>query len=484
LLRHRRGAHRYAAAPQRRQGRFDAGLRLPRRQVQDLQVLLGRSLRLLPAQGVVGPAEAAGREQVVAVAVVGEGARLAHQPVDHVAVLDAMLAPTAQPRQPLHQPLAVPDLQVIGVQPRLDPLPDQAARHRVDVLAHVDGAAAIDAHPQPLAGLQPPRRQRPQHRQLLGLPLAPAGVTLREQLPEERLVGGLAGKVPAAAQHQGLVQGPLELAVALLDVAVLVGLAGVDGLAAHPVVAQQGLVTLLEDLPVAPGGHRRRQAVGAVDLRDAAQLPPGVLHARAEALEALGEADRTRLPVRVGQHVVVHQVREGRARDRHAQVGAVGEVTGAQAAGPMHLGEEHFLGRAVQGPPALDVALQRPQLALGKPAGVLALEPVEQGLGLQAGVQGQLLLDLGPDLGEGVRACPPRTLHGSHLAGQAAEPAVLAGGLVVHAGLGRCLALGESPQVEAAEAAHLRIGDHPKPPYGKGLRIAYGRGPAGNSNCR
>jgi hypothetical protein len=100
----------------------------------------------------------------------------------------------------------------------------------------VDGAAAIDPHPQPLAGLQPARRQRPQRRQFLGEPRPPAGVALREQLPQERLVLDPTGEVPAAAQEQGLLQGPLELAVALLHVAVLMRLPRVDGLPAQPVV--------------------------------------------------------------------------------------------------------------------------------------------------------------------------------------------------------------------------------------------------------
>jgi hypothetical protein len=180
MLRDGRGAHRRAAVPQGLKRRLNAGLRLPRRQVQDLHVLLGRALGLLPAQGVVGPAEAARGEQVVAVAVVGERPRLAHQPVDDVPVLDPVLAPAAQPRQPLHQALAVPHLQVIRVQARFYPLPDEPARHRVDVLTHVDGAAAIDPHAQPLTRLQPPRRQRPQHRHLLGQTFAPARIALGE----------------------------------------------------------------------------------------------------------------------------------------------------------------------------------------------------------------------------------------------------------------------------------------------------------------
>jgi hypothetical protein len=54
-------------------------------------------------------------------------------------------------------------------------------------------------------------------------------------------------------------------------------------------------------------------------------------------------------------------------------------------------------------------------------------------------------------------------LH-AYLAGQLAEPPVLACGLGVHAGLGGRLLGGEAESIEAAEAAHLLVGDHPKPP--------------------
>jgi hypothetical protein len=57
----------------------------------------------------------------------------------------------------------------------------------------------------------------------------------------------------------------------------------------------------------------------------------------------------------------------------------------------------------------------------------------------------------------------------AHLAGQLAEPAVLARGLVVEAGLGGGLALGQSLVVQAAKTADLQVGDHPKPPCGKGF---------------
>ncbi len=93
-------------------------------------------------------------------------------------------------------------------------------------------------------------------------------------------------------------------------------------------------------------------------LGNAAQLGQGILQAVTEALEALGEADRAGLPVRVGQHEVVDQVRERLAVDGHLQAAGVREVGGAQVAGLVDLAEEHFLGRPVQGAPLLDVALQ------------------------------------------------------------------------------------------------------------------------------
>jgi hypothetical protein len=143
---------------QRRQRGLHSRLTLPCRQVQDLQILLGCSLWHPGAEQVIGQAEAAGREQVVAVAVVGERARLAHQPVDDVPIDDAVLAPTPQPWQPFQQPPGVPHLDVLGVQPGLDPFPDQPAGHRIDVVADMDGAARIDANPQAPTRFQSLRR--------------------------------------------------------------------------------------------------------------------------------------------------------------------------------------------------------------------------------------------------------------------------------------------------------------------------------------
>jgi len=164
LLQHRfdrRGRDRLLPMEQLPQRLLHQCFVLPRGQVQDPQILPIGIRRLVGPQGVVGHAEVARREQLLTVTIAGKGARLTHQPVDDVPVVDAMLVTSAQARQTLDQLLGVPHLQVLDEQAHLDLLADQPAGHRVAVAADVDQAALIDLRPQPLARLQPPRRQRP-----------------------------------------------------------------------------------------------------------------------------------------------------------------------------------------------------------------------------------------------------------------------------------------------------------------------------------
>jgi hypothetical protein len=452
--------------------------------VQDPQVVLGRPLRPLLEQGIVGHAEAAAGEQVRLVTIVSESPRLANQPVDDMPVVDAVLAPAPQPRQRCYLLLGVPDLDPLGVQPGLDPLADQPTGHRVDVALHTDGAARLHPHPQPLARLQAVSREWPQQGQFLGQTGLPTGVALGKQLPQEHHVGIAASEVPAATQHQGLVQASLELMVALLHVAVLIALASLDGLALQAVVLQQRLVALLERLPSEdPRLDGGRQPIRAVQGRHAAQFPQGVLQALAEALQALRKTDSSCLPIRVSEHEVIDQVREGAARDGDTQGGAVREIAGRQPARVMDLGEENLLGRPLLGPPLLDPSLQGPQLALGKAARLLPLQGLEERLGFQARVEGQLFQGPGPDLREGVGPGTPVAVHASDLCGQLVKAAILTGGLGVHARLGGCQLLEQPMLVEAKELTHLVIGDHREPPV-LGLRMVYSCSRTGNSNCR
>lgn len=151
-------------------------------------------------------------------------------------IFDPVLASPPQPRQLLDPPLGVPHLDPLSVQPRLDLLTDETARHRIGVPLDVDRAAGVHPHRPPLARLQAPRRQRSQLGQFLRQALLPGGIELREELTQKRLVGPAAVEVPAAAQQQRLFQSPLELAVALLDIPILVALARLDGLRLQTVV--------------------------------------------------------------------------------------------------------------------------------------------------------------------------------------------------------------------------------------------------------
>lgn len=255
----------------------------------------------------------------------------------------------------------------------------------------------------------------------------------------------------------------------LLGVAVLVGLARLDRLPLQSVMPQQRLVAGREEgRAFRPRRNGRRQPVGAVKLRHPAQGYQRILQALAQALEALGEADRPRFPVRVGQYEVVDHVVQRHAVDGDAQRGAVCEVAGAQPTRMVNLAEEHLFGRAVQRTPLLDVALQGAQLAVGEASRKTALQVVEQGLGLQSGVEAEQLGEFRPDRGERVRACAVVAVHASHLAGQFAESAVLACGLGIEAGLVGGPLLRQSTEIEALKSSHLLIGDHPEPPVSGG----------------
>ena len=395
------------------------------------QVLLVGPVRHPRTQHVVGDAERGRREQILPVPVRRERTRLADQPVDHVPVRDPVLAATPQPRHPLHHLLRVPHLHVFGMQADLDPLADQPARHRVRVPTDVDRAPRVHPHLDPTRRLEPTRRQSTQLLHLLGLLRTPIRVQLSEQIPEVLLVRLATREVPAVAEHQLLVESLLEPTVPLLDVTVLVAVPGLDRLPLQAVVPQQRLIPLGELRTRRARRDRGREPVGAVNGRHPAQLRQRVLQPVGERLERLGEADRPGLPVRVRQDEVVDQVVERLAGDGHPQARHVGEVGGTQPAGRVDLGEEHFLGRPLGGPPRLDPPLEGAELSVREHARALPLELLEQGQRLQSRVEGQPLDDAGPDVGEGIRVSTPRVRH-PYLAGKPVEPAVLACGLGIH----------------------------------------------------
>jgi hypothetical protein len=401
-----------------------------------------------------------------------------------------VLVPAAQTRQSLQPLLRAPHVQVLGIQPHLDHFADQPARHRVGVPLDVDRAAAVHATAELLERLQPQPRQRPQPRAFFLQTLHTPRIELTEQLPQEGQVVVSAGEVPAAPQHQRLVHGFLEPSVPLLDVAVLVRVARLDLLGQQTIMLHQAFVTLRELLLLRGVVHRQAHPVRPVPLRHPAQFPQRILQAFAQALEALRKTDRRRLPVRVGQHEVIDHVLERLTLDGHAQAAHPREVRRRQPARFVYLGEEHFLGRTVQRPPATHLPLQGPQLPVDEPARVAALQFLEDRLGLEPRVLLQQFARFRPDLGERVDPSAPGVFRRS-LARQLLESLVLTCRLLVHVRpRRRCrqrLAAGQQPP----QLLHLLVSDHRKPPSLKGLRQSTACSCAGilivaggKSNCR
>ena len=261
------------------------------RVVQDLQVILDAASHVAAlAEAVVRDAEPRRRKQIVAVGVVRERAGLADQRVDHVPVVHRVPVAADEARQRVDQSVGVPDLDAVGVQPRLDRFADQAAVHRIDVAMEVDQTARIDAARHLQARRQPCVGQMPEGRDLLGEAVAAARVPRRHDALQERGVLLAAGELATAAEQQRLIDRGLEVAVRRLRVAVLVRLPRVDPLARHAVVREQVAVSGLELAGRRQVVHGGAQGIGAMAPRHAAEFPHRVLQAVGERLERLGDA--------------------------------------------------------------------------------------------------------------------------------------------------------------------------------------------------
>ena len=102
--------------------------------LQNPQILArGDPRSVLVPQPVLGQAKAAVGEQVLAIAVVLKGARLPHQLVDDVPIVDRVLVASHQPRQRIDLNSRVPAFHSIGIEPGFDFLADQPAVDRVGV---------------------------------------------------------------------------------------------------------------------------------------------------------------------------------------------------------------------------------------------------------------------------------------------------------------------------------------------------------------
>lgn len=465
-LGHRFGVGRTASVEQEPQRLVHAAFSFLRGQVKNRQVVLDHAAGPLVFQGVVSHPKSAGGEHRIAVAVLLERSGLAHQPVDDVAVLDAMLASASESRQRVQLPGTVPDVKSFGTYVNINLFADQSAGQRIDVAADVDRAPGIDSRLEPSRHLQPASRQGRQRGSFFMETLLSIGIATRHELLEERLIVATAGEITAPSQHQGLVDSLFETMMTLLDVAILVGLSRLDCLAFEAVMREQCLVSLCEHFGFWIAVDRGGQAIGAVSPGDSSQFPQGVLQPFAEALETLGEADRAGLPVGVGEHEVIDHVVERFAEDGDAELGHAGEITLGEPPRLVHLGEEHLLGRPFEGTPLFDPSLQATELDVGETTREAALQVEKEGLGLKPRVEPELFEKFGPDVLERVLPGPPG-MGSSSLTGKRVGVTVLACRFLVDAGfvsgLSQCVfGLDQLPQ-----SPEQTIGNHPYAPAKK-----------------
>ena len=395
-----------------------------------------------------------------------------------------MSAPASKSRQGVEFPGPVPDVEGFRPDVNIHLLADQTAGQRIRVAADMDRAPGIDPGLEPSGHLQPTTRQGRQHGHLLTKTLLSSGIASGHELLEEDLIVAPAGEITAASEHQGLVDGLLEPVMALFDVAILVGLSGLDRLAFESVMLEQTLVSPGEHLGFRVVVDRRRQAIGAVSRGDSSQFPQGVLQAFAEALEALGEADGAGFPVGIGEHKVIDQVVERLAEDGDAELGHAGEVAFGESPRLMDLGEEDLLGRPFEGTPPFDPSLQATELDVGETPRKTPLQVEEEGLGLEPRIEPEPFEEFGPDVLERILPGPPG-MRDSPLTGEQVGVAVLACRLLIDlgsiGGVGECVfSLEQLPQ-----PPELTIGDHPFTPVSREPKwdSLPGSG-AGNSNCR
>jgi hypothetical protein len=289
------------------------------------------------------------------------------------------------------------------------------------------------------------------------------GIAAGHELLEEGLIVASAAEIAAASQHQGLIDGLLETVMALLDVAILVGLSGLDRLAFEPVVGEQSLVSPGEHLGLGVAVNCGGQAIGTVSPWDSSQFPQGVLQAFGEALEALGEADGAGLPVGVGEDEVIDDVVERLAEDGDAELGHAGEVRFGEATRLVDLGEKHLLGRPFEGPPLFDPALQATELDVGESAREAALKVKEKGLGLEARVEPEPFQQFGPNVLERVLPGPPGVRDAS-LTGERVGVEVLAYRLLVESSPVGGVGKSGFGLEQLSQPPELTIGNHPFAP--------------------
>lgn len=352
-----------------------------------------------------------------------------------MAIVDRETPNPDQPRHLLNHEPMMRDVNPFGGDPDVDLLADQATGNRVGIAPDLDRTAGANTNTENyVVGVEFAGRQWTQPLLLAGKRFLAFSIATGDHAVNELHVVLATGEVTTAANHQCLVDGVLEMAVGRFDVAVLIGASGVRLFGDGPVVVHQGGVTLGQLLAGGVVVDRGAEAVGSMTLRNPAELPERFLDPLAEGLERLRETERYRLDVGVSQHAVKQHVIEPRLGDRYVELIHDREVTRGDLAGLMHLWEHHRFAGALGASPKSHTSLEGPSGRVGKLPGKSPLKPTKEGLRLESRFGFEPLLDLRPDIFEGI---DPGAVFASHrlpLRGETLVVSIASCGLLVHHG--------------------------------------------------
>lgn len=222
-----------------------------RGKVQNLYIhFVGHSFRMSRSQRIPRHAKAAGREHLFAVLVVGKRARLSHERINDVPIVDCRPLLADKSGHRLNQMSLVSHRDRFGSDAQINFAADQPAGNRIRVGAHVNCAAA--GNPDTLdhvVGVEPFIRESVQMSDVIQKFRPPVLVGSRDQLFHERNVLVTRVEITTATQQERLVNSRLEMSVRRFHVTVLIRAAGVRAFRLAVVVTHQRRVTLGEFTP-------------------------------------------------------------------------------------------------------------------------------------------------------------------------------------------------------------------------------------------
>lgn len=207
--------NRLAVSDQPAQRIGNCVLALTSGQLQDLHILfVGHAFHMSRAQRIVSHTKLRRGKQLFAIPIVGERARLTHQRIDDVPIVDRHTLLAEQSRHRLDVVILVGHDDLLRAQPHVNLLADQPAGNGVGVGPHLDCAALADADArQDVVSTEPMSRQVLQTGLFFGEPLLAMGVGTSDDFLHEAHVVLTTGEVTAAAEHQSLVDAILEVTI-------------------------------------------------------------------------------------------------------------------------------------------------------------------------------------------------------------------------------------------------------------------------------